>query len=192
MSKGTPLYDHVGKSLESERLQLMHTGDVVVLPGMNDGLDASNSEQQPEENLGGALSLASVHQLALMSEKKGSDEYEKYILAYALEWEEIVTSRLDKEIKTVQQLQRRRLHYERKVVGLRKRTNNMEAKGKEKPHLAEKLLRNEQKLADAFQSHEQRAAELCVLLEEATQNGWKDLVSSGGNSTIPFSSYIIA
>ena len=122
-----------------------------------------------------ALSLASVHQLALMSQKKGSEEYEEFILAYALQWEEIVTSRLDKEIKTVQQLQRKRFHYEKKVGGLRRRTNKMNAKGKEVPAaVTERSQRNEQKLSDAFQSHERGASELCVLLEEATENGWKE------------------
>jgi hypothetical protein len=162
MSEGTPLYDHVGKSLEPERLHLVDPQTV----------------QQLEEEMGG-LSLASVHQLALMNEKKISEEYDKFMVAYALEWEEIVTSRLDKEIKAVQQLQRKRNHYEKKVsgslLGLRKRTNNIEKNGKEvPPALAEKLQRNEQKLQEAFSLHENSAAKLCALLEEATASGWKD------------------
>ena len=42
--------------------------------------------------------------------------------------------------------------------------------------MVEKLERNEQKLQKAFQAHEIRAAQLCVIIEEATHSGWKDLL----------------
>jgi hypothetical protein len=163
MSEETPLYDHIGKSS-------------VALPNKGGSVEPV-SAQQEEKEMGG-LSLASIHELALANEKKASEEYEQFILAYAREWEEVVTTRLDQGIKGVQQLQRKKVHYERKVgglLGLRKRVDGLEKKGKEVPNqLAEKLQRNEQKLLDAFNEYELRASEVCVLLEEATEKGWKD------------------
>ena len=59
----------------------------------------------------------------------------------------------------------------------------MESKGKQVPaSIAQKLVRNEQKLATAWENHEQRAARLCVLLEEVTEGGWKDLYPLVQNS----------
>ena len=92
------------------------------------------------------------------------------------EWETIVTKRIDNDLVEVKQLQKDRLHYENKVSGLRNKVNRLESKNKPvKPDMAEKLERNEQKLKVAWESHEIRSAQLCVMIEEATACGWKDL-----------------
>jgi len=58
----------------------------------------------------------------------------------------------------------------------------MEAKGKETSKQVERLNRNEQKLKNAWESHEQRAGKLCVLLEQVTKYGWMDLYPLVKNS----------
>lgn len=179
MSKSTPLYDRLAAPLNVHQ-----TGDI------ENHVTIQQGQQQPEgmqlelfsetsiESLQtvDTVSLPFVQTLGQIFAKRNALEYTTFILDFALEWHDIVTSMLDQEIDRVRQLQRRRIHYERKVGALRKRTNTIEGRGKETPTaLAEKLARNEQKLSLAWENHEQRAARLCVLLEEVTENGWKDL-----------------
>lgn len=68
------------------------------------------------------------------------------------------------------------LVFEISVDGLRRKVNGLESKGKEIPQpQVERLSRNEQKLKNAWETHEQRAGKLCVLIEQVTEQGWKDL-----------------
>jgi hypothetical protein len=190
MSRDTPISDFVTTVLDPDQLQLIEQSAGLppneeadspdglrlvfdpILAGNLEGIDQANP-----------TSLASVQQIGQLLAKKTALEHQKYIIDFASEWHEVVTTMLDREIDLVRQLQRRRIHYERKVGALRKRTNNIENKGKQVPaSIAEKLIRNEQKLATAWENHEQRAARLCVLLEEVTENGWKDLFPLVQNS----------
>lgn len=165
MSEGTPLEDHVRKPMDPTALKRVE--ELGSMQKDKYDTDANGNEM---------ASLAAAAQVDSINETVSGKEYDRFILDYALDWEKVVTGKLDAEIKEVQKLQRRRLHYERKVAGLRKRTNNMESKGKELPEsLIEKLNRNEDKLKESFESHEQRSCDLCILLEEVTESGWKDL-----------------
>ena len=103
-------------------------------------------------------------------------EYQENILGYATEWEQVVTKRVDQELKNVKELQRTRSHYEIKVERLRNRVNTLENKGKDVPEgLGEKLVRNEGKLQESFKKHEREAGKLCILIEFVTQCGWQEL-----------------
>lgn len=202
MATGTPLFDHVGRPLKDEQLKDIHQdttmqGKGVVVTsrssagednggnGSNGGSGSNGNLELPAEKMPlliihqqaiGTLSLVAIEQLAAMEHQMSADEFDKYILGYAKEWEEIATKRLDEELKAVWQLQRQRLHYERKVAGLRKRVNHLEGRGKDvAPTYAEKVDRNEHKLSAAWRNHEERASKLCVLLEQVMHHGWKDL-----------------
>jgi hypothetical protein len=79
-------------------------------------------------------------------------------------------------LKNVRKLQADRAHYEKKVEALRQRANELESKGKMSPaSQVVKLERNETKLKHAYMLHEYDAGRLCVLIEAAATNGWKDL-----------------
>ena len=87
-----------------------------------------------------------------------------------------MTTRIDYEWKQSKKLAADRGHYENKVEALRKKTNELESKGKVTPSAtAEKLKRNEEKLKEAFELYELAAGKLCVLIAEATTGGWRDL-----------------
>lgn len=123
-----------------------------------------------------AKSLAAVQQVQNLNTKLNAEDYEQHVLGYAIEWEQVVTTKLDYEIRLVKKLQERRLHYEKKVDGLRAKVKRIESRGKEIPaDFAQKVSRNDVKLKDAWEQHEERAAQLCVLLEEVTKQHWKDL-----------------
>ena len=170
LSANSPLYDQVGKTagVGIEPVTPAHQGD------------SESGEQQEEatevKHQENPCSLAYMHNIASKNVQLDCDDFNDSILGYAVEWETIVTKRIDKDLKEVKQLQRNRLHYENKVSGLRQKVNRLESKSKDVPQaMVEKLERNEQKLQKAFQAHEIRAAQLCVMIEEATHSGWKDL-----------------
>ena len=121
-------------------------------------------------------SLQIVSNMASTQTHVNSREYKDQVVDYILEWEKVVTERIDSEIKTVRKLQGDRTHYERKVESLRQQANHLQSNGKTSPAAAtEKLERNEEKLRTSFEAHEADASKLCILIEAATQDGWKDL-----------------
>jgi hypothetical protein len=163
MSEDTPLYEYVGQKLEDATQPNANQQDATV--------HVEQLLQTPAP-----LSLASIEDLHHFYSMTSIDEYSKYVLNYAVEWEQVVCSRLDREIKQVAFLQKRKIHYERKVNGLRSKVNHLDKNGREvTQNLSEKLARNEEKLSTAWATHEKMSAQLCILLEECVQNGFKDL-----------------
>jgi hypothetical protein len=127
------------------------------------------------DTLGGD-SVATVVQAAFKVSNDFAASYDEKIVAYCIEWERIVTSRVDDELKDTNKLNERLNHYQTKLEGLRTKVNNMTEKGKEVPKkVSEKLTRNEKKLDQAWRAHEKSASKLCNLIEEVTVRGWKDL-----------------
>jgi hypothetical protein len=132
--------------------------------------------QEHVGNAPGHTSLASVHQLATEKARVGAEQYQKNVINYAIEWEQIVTTRVDEDLKKTNALQESLNHYQNKIAVLRKKVNAVENKGKGSPtKLSEKLTRNEGKLEQAWKLHEEGASTLCNLLDEITKGGWKDL-----------------
>lgn len=105
-----------------------------------------------------------------------SDAYESEILNYVAEWEDVVTSRVEKDSSEVEKLRKSYVHYQNKVDSLRKKVNTNESNGKETNEAtAEKLKRNEDKLDDASKEFEDAARPLCILIEAVVREGWKDV-----------------
>jgi hypothetical protein len=180
LAKDTPLNDHVGKLLDADSLlsieKISHGDNFASLATTMEGLELQTKTVSQVAEDFGARSMASLQQLHNIHEKLNVDDYQQHVLGYVLEWEQVITTRIDKELANVKKLRQDRFHYERKVEILRRKVNQAEQKGKEVPE--EKLVRlqrNEQKLKDSFELHEQRAGKLCVLLEQVTEQGWQDL-----------------
>jgi len=175
MSEQTPMYEHVGQRLESSSSPS---------PPASRTRRGTNHQREEDRNRSieqlleyeNPLSLASIEEIHAFYNQTSVEEFETYVIHFASEWEDAICTRLDREIGEVTTLQRRKIHYERKVDGLRKKVNRQEKRGKGVPiPVSEKLTRNEEKLADAWKIHEQRSAQLCFLLEECVYNGYKDL-----------------
>jgi hypothetical protein len=127
-------------------------------------------------NAPGLASLTSVHQLATEKAKVDAEQYQNNVIDYAIEWEKIVTTRVDEGLKKNNVLHARLNHYQNKIEVLRKKVNAGESKGKETPtKLSVKLTRNEDKTKQAWKLHEESASNLCNLIDEITTGGWKDL-----------------
>lgn len=121
-------------------------------------------------------SLMTVYQAASKDVGAASSLFQNEILDYCIEWESVVSTRVDKEMIATNKLREHYNHYQTKVEGMRKKVNGQEAKGKDIAEtVTEKLQRNEQKLVEASADFEGAAAPLCVLIEEVVQEGWKDL-----------------
>jgi hypothetical protein len=104
-------------------------------------------------------------------------KYDQDILAYLSEWDNVVTSRVDRESKEVEKIRKTFMHYQTKVDSLRKKVNAAEDSGKETNEAtAEKLKRNKEKLDEASKEFEDAARPLCVLIEEVVRQGWKDVL----------------
>jgi hypothetical protein len=123
-----------------------------------------------------SASLALVHQLVTQNADISAQQYQRKIIDYAIEWEQIVTARVDDGLKKTNVLYQKLNHYQNKIDSLRKKVNAVENKGKESStKLNEKLTRNEAKVKKSWELHEASASTLCNLLEEVTKGGWKDL-----------------
>ena len=125
---------------------------------------------------GSSVSYASISQRVGGSSTGYADKYEKFVVDYVVEWDKVLTTRVSAGLKTTEGLRRDLDHYQKKVEELRVQSNKVMAKGKmvdEKT--TERLKRNEEKLAQAKESFNKAARDMCMLLEETTDRSWKDL-----------------
>lgn len=121
-------------------------------------------------------SYASVHDSLAAKNKSYLDKYQQFVINYVLEWEKVVTGRVNNGLKVTEDLRRDLDHYQKKVEALRLSTNKALANGKQvKSDTAEKLKRNEEKLIAAKQGYNKAATDLCILMEEVTERSWRDL-----------------
>jgi tRNA(Ser,Leu) C12 N-acetylase TAN1 len=180
LSEQTPLFDHVGQPLDAEQLKSVEQRDGESLATSAQDFDISKNKNKPAtNNVAQELStssMAALEQVSSMQADIALSEYQRRVIDYAVEWKQVVTSRIDKEIKEVNKLRKVRLHYEKKVEALRNKVNALEQKGKPVPETtATKLTRNEDKLSVRWKNHETSSGRLVVFMEEAVTYGWKDL-----------------
>lgn len=173
MSEGTPLYDHVGKPLTDEQLKEMdESGDLTTLEGIE--TKTLTIMKVAEEN--GAGSLLSHQQLASKQDELNAIDYQNHNINQIAEWETVVTSTLDDDVKELRALAKKKQHYIDKVDKLRAKINKIERRGKQEaaPKLVTQLARNEQKLVDSDKAYDKKCDEVSVVLNEATTRGWVD------------------
>lgn len=121
-------------------------------------------------------SYASVHDSLGAKTKSYVLKYKQFVIDYALEWEKVVTERVNAGLKKSEELRRDLDHYQKKVETMRLSVNQAMAKGKNvRSESQEKLRRNEEKLIQAKQNYNQVATDLCILMDEITERSWRDL-----------------
>jgi hypothetical protein len=174
MSEDSPIYEEIGTPLDETASQHVK---VLIAAKKEDTVKKSVRDIVTDwEGSQPQVSFQCIQQLASAQGHVDTMEFQTHVLDYVAEWEKVITTRIDSEWKDVKKLAADRGHYENKVEVLRKKTNEMQAKGKVTPSAtAEKLQRNEEKLKEAFEIYELAAGKLCVLIEEATTGGWRDL-----------------
>ena len=115
------------------------------------------------------LSLYGLYSFGAAQAVVNDSEYQTHVVDYVTEWDLIVTGHVEVGLKRVRKLASDRLHYERKIETLRNRANDIEIKGRTSPvSSVERLARNEDKLKEAFTTHEKEAGKLCALMEAVT------------------------
>lgn len=121
-------------------------------------------------------SYSSVHDTLSAKNKSYTVKYQQFIIDYAMEWQKVVTERINAGLKKTEVLRRDLDHYQKKVESMRLSVNQALAKGKSVASgTQEKLKRNEEKLISAKQGYNKAATDLCILMEECTERGWRDL-----------------
>ncbi|KAG7372398.1 hypothetical protein IV203_018541 [Nitzschia inconspicua] len=181
MSKKSPIYDEIGNDIDEEtsaalkRLyQRSEPSDHRRLT-TTDEVTALKEEYRKHQGTD-ILSMYGLFSFGAAQDVANSNEYQTHVVDYVVEWERVVTERIDAELKYTKELESTRRHYEDKIIRLREKSNEIEEKGKEPSKgQAEKLARNEDKLKDAFTKHERQAGKLCALIEAVTHEGYKDL-----------------
>jgi hypothetical protein len=146
LSKGTPLWEATGLMPSAER--------------------PSNT----------VCSYASVHDTLSAKSKSYATKFKQFVLDYAVEWDNVVRTRVEAGLKKAEQVRRDLDHYQKKVEAMRLSANQVMAKGKSVPAAtAERLGRNEEKLISSKQTYNKIATDLCILMEEVTERAWRDL-----------------
>merc|ERR1712232_542594 len=125
----------------------------------------------------GPGSLLAHQQLSVMQEELNKLDYENHVIKYIDEWDQVVTSQLDEDVKSVRELAKNRDHYIAKVDKLREKVNKIEHRGRQdaQKKLRDQLERNEAKLDKCDELYEKKANDVSVVLYEATKRGWVDL-----------------
>jgi hypothetical protein len=130
----------------------------------------------PIGNSLGGDSMAIVAREASTAGRDFTASYENKVLDYCIEWERIISARIETELNETSKMKDRLNHYQNKIMELRAKVNHSTDKSIEPPKkLSVKLERNETKLNKAWKDHEQCASKLCTLIEEITDRKWKDL-----------------
>lgn len=108
-------------------------------------------------------SLLSLEQLASVFETSDAIAFQNQVLNYIIEWEEILTAKVDAELDIFRSFEEEMFHYETKVEALKKKGPS------------NKLDRNEEKLKAVTKLYEGQQEIVTILLQGVAENSWKDL-----------------
>lgn len=173
LSENTPLFKHVGEPLTPDQMSKVgKTGEGDTPQSIE---SRTKSIMEVADKIG-AGSLLAHQQLSLLHEELNQLDFENHIVGYIDEWDKVVTSQLDDEVRTVRELAKNREKYIDKVDKLRQKVNSIEHRGKQDApkKLTDQLNRNEAKLEECDVLYEKKANEVSVVLYEATARGWVD------------------
>ena len=108
--------------------------------------------------------------------RKQADDFHKFAIDYVAEWEKVVTTRINADMKTTEQLRRDADHYTSKVESLQANVKKLQDNNKPVPDsTSEKLDRNETKLSEANRKYNDAAYDSYLLMEEMVDRSWRDL-----------------
>jgi glutathione S-transferase len=147
-ANGTPLKEVVGTSKDLKQ------GDA---PGESSLLAA--------QNVAGAQNESTIR------------KYQQDILRHAEEWQDTVTSQVDEKVAEYKTLKREYFHYNFKTAKLRRRAHIADSWNIQlvSNMLSKKSSRNESKMEVVVKKYKEKTNEICFLLEQVTNHGWKDL-----------------
>eukprot|EP00980_Cylindrotheca_fusiformis_P030663 scaffold25190_cov137-Cylindrotheca_fusiformis.AAC.3 len=139
---------------------------------------ADFADQTPLKEVIGLQSDFNKEGFSGESPEAATRKYRQEILRHAVEWRDTVTSQVDGKLSEYRRLEREYFHYNSKTARLRRRVHGTESWNMVSAlnnRLAEKLARNEKKMQESVTKHREMANEVCFLLEQVTNHGWKDL-----------------
>ena len=124
-----------------------------------------------------AVTYANVHNDVTGRARGYMQKYEEFIINYAVEWERVLTERVQEDIRRTDNHKRDFDHYAKKVDSLRSAHDKLLMKGKvAKGEDIDRLQRNEIKLRTAETDYHKCSEDLLMLIDEVVNRGWKDLL----------------
>jgi hypothetical protein len=177
MSNRSPIYDEIGHDVDDEtKKELENLRQRSVKPATTtEHVTLLKGKYRARQGTD-PLSMYGLYKFGAAQAVANDNEYQSLVVDYVVDWEKLVTERVESELKEVKKLESDLRHYEGKVEKLRDHANNKEDKGKEPSKSeTEKLERNEEKLKNAYAVYEREAGKVCALIEAVTHGGYKDL-----------------
>ena len=162
LAHNSPLAEMVGKSAKK-------TNDDIAVE-TEEGNDISTADSTTPST------FLSIQQSVAAHVKRSRTNYGKMVLDYVVQWESAVTTRVNADLKTEEQLRVELVHYESKVQALQQQVESILSKGKcPKDELNDKLSRNTEKLEESREQYQGFVTNLCILLDEIVHRSWRDL-----------------
>ena len=161
LAQNSPLAETVGKPAKTKDDTAEDTGE---------GTNGTTAGSAP------TFTFLSIQQSVATNLKRSRANYGRMVLDYLVQWESAVTTRVNADLKTEEQLRVELVHYESKVQALQQQVESTLAKGKRpKDELNEKLSRNTDKLEESREQYQVFVTNLCSLLDEIVHRSWRDL-----------------
>lgn len=175
LTADTPMFDIAGRTPNSAPSSGEPTS-VMADPSSYSANGNSTAIVNAAPPAGDLLSYASLHISLNDKVKHYHEKYIEHVLKYTAEWDRVTSTRINANLKQTEKLRVDLDHYQKKVEDMRKSANSTLSKGKSvKEDTVSKLNRNEIKLVNSKKEYDRFVADLCALIEEVTERGWKDL-----------------
>ena len=148
-------------------------------------LEKSKVDETADKSLGDQKNVSAPVPAAKASSPSCAKDMRRDILNHVEDWDKTVTHPICTELRLVTSLQNTREKYEEKVNSLKesdgkmngsKTSFRMTRSDKKGEELASKIARNETKLRQAAEEYRKKLINVTLLVEEATQRGWRDLI----------------
>jgi hypothetical protein len=160
-------------------LPFHHEKIAEVITGMTAGspvFSAAGKTPSPDNPGDSFVSFASIQHLMAPKSQGYCDKYNQFVIGYVVEWDRVITTRVEKGLNNAETLRRDYDHYQKKAETLRASATAVMSKGKAvDPKAQERLARNEEKLITAKTAYDKFATEMCIYLEEVVERSWRDL-----------------
>jgi hypothetical protein len=136
-------------------------------------------ESSAASNRGSSKSSSSyytAHFMVAENIKAKLETFHPSIQGYAMEWQKTVQRRIQKDSQITKRRRFEHEHYRRKTTQLHRKVRHAASRGTPVPaRIQEKLVRNERKLQTSTEAYQQAHANMRMILDEATQQYWRDM-----------------
>eukprot|EP00571_Detonula_confervacea_P010031 CAMPEP_0172304250 /NCGR_PEP_ID=MMETSP1058-20130122/5674_1 /TAXON_ID=83371 /ORGANISM="Detonula confervacea, Strain CCMP 353" /LENGTH=637 /DNA_ID=CAMNT_0013015393 /DNA_START=79 /DNA_END=1992 /DNA_ORIENTATION=- len=156
---------------DNEYLNISNDGELVV---MTDSPEPKSQPAHPSKPLTKYCSYYDIHKADYKETYSKLDEHSQ-LVEYVVNWDHIVTKRVETKYGEYAKQRTSLNHYAKKVDSLLAEEGKLREKQKQmKPKQIEKLERNQDKLTEARETHDSAGESLLMLMDEVILRSWRD------------------